>query len=106
MRHKNILLSAILCVLIPGQAKASSAVTTENFPACTKKEWIEDIRKFVAAKDINSFNAYINTGKCIILEKGVNVTVTNSSGTFGNNIEFAYSGVKLWTVRDALRITN
>lgn len=98
------MLLIIILLVISGQANASSAVTTENFPACAKKEWIEDIRKFVGSKDTNSFNAYINTGKCLILEKGLNVTITNSSGAFGGNIEFAYNGVKLWTVREAIEI--
>jgi len=58
--------------------------------------------KFAAAGDRASFDSYLNSQKCTILDDGVSVTVTDPPGIFGTIAGFVFNGVKLWTVREGL----
>ncbi|AKH39172.1 MULTISPECIES: hypothetical protein [Nitrosomonas] len=57
------------------EVHAFSAITRGGYVACTKKEWLEDMFRFSAAKDIYSLQSYLDSRKCIILKEGLLVTV-------------------------------
>lgn len=100
---KKYILVIILCGLIPINATALGSATTEGgHIACVKKEWFEDIMSFIVAEDKSSVQAYLDANKCIILKKGLKVTITESPGVFGTKVGFVISGIKLWSVREAL----
>lgn len=101
---KKIILTIMLYSIMPVQAVAAmgSAVTEGGHTACVKEQWFDDVMKFIVAGDKASFQAYLDSNKCVILKKGLKVTVTDSPGVFGTRVEFVYSGIKFWTVREAL----
>ena len=100
---KKLILIIVICGLNPINAIALGSATTEGgHIACVKKEWFADIMKFIVAEDKASVQAYLDANKCIILKKGLKVTITESPGAFGTKVGFAISGIKLWSVREAL----
>ena len=62
---------------------------------------MDDVISFIVAKDMDSFQAYLDSKKCIVLKKGLKVTITESPGVFGGTAGFVFKGIKLWTVREA-----
>lgn len=98
---KKIMLLAVL-VLFSGPVQAMSGITKAGYPACLKKEWFDELIQFVVAKDMDSFQAYMDSKKCLILKEGLRVTVTESPGMFGGTAGFIFQGVKFWTAREAL----
>jgi hypothetical protein len=64
------LIFLVIFGLISSQANAMSATTKGGHTACLKKEWLDDVISFVAAKDKESFQAYLDSKKCIVLKKG------------------------------------
>jgi hypothetical protein len=96
------LILVLIIVLISTQADALSGITKGGHVACLRKEWLNDVISFVVAKDMASFQAYLDSNKCIILKKGLRVTVTESPGMFGGTTGFVAQGIKFWTVREAL----
>lgn len=92
----------VIFIIFSSQAHAISATTNDGHAACFKKEWLDDVVNFIIAKDMGSFQAYLDSKKCIILKKGLRVTVTESPGMFGSKAGFVFNGVKLWTVREGL----
>lgn len=97
------LIIAGIILLLPGQALALKATTVKISVACVSKEALDEMRQFVASGDRDSFNAYIEVGRCIILGDGYDVTVTGSPGMFGGISIFVYKGIKFWTNREGLR---
>jgi hypothetical protein len=97
-----ILLSSTI-LLLPGQAFALKATTVKDSIACVSQEALNEMTQFRLAKDKDSFLAYLETGKCIVVGDGHDVTVTESPGMFGTTAAFVYKGVKLWTPRESLR---
>ena len=71
--------------------------------ACLKEEWLDDVVKFVIAEDRKSLQAYLDTQKCVALKPDLEVTVIEYPGMFGTRTEFAFRGIKFWTVREALK---
>ena len=71
-----------------------------------KKEWLDDMIKFVVAKDKDSFAAYIACKKCIIMKGDMKVTVTDWPGVFGSTTGFIFKGTKFWTVREGINYNN
>jgi len=96
----------VLFGLISTQAYALPGTTKGGYVACTTEKLLDDIVSFVTAKDKDSFEAYVNANKCIILKKGLNVTVTDSPGVFGSKAGFVFKGIKLWAQREALDYGN
>lgn len=96
----------VTCLLLAGlfssQALAMQATTKENHFACLKEEWLDDMVKFVVAKDLASAQAYIKAKRCLVTKGGEPVTVTDGPGAFGSQATYIYKGVKLWTTREAL----
>ena len=105
MKKLKLMLS-ITFVFVFSQAHAMSGITTGGHAACLKKEWLDDVTKFVVAKDIDSFQAYLDSNKCIILKKGLRVTITESPGMFGGTADFVFKGIKMWTYREGLEYGN
>lgn len=96
-----------ICIgLLSTQAYALSGTTNGGHAACLKKEWLDDFVSFAVAKVTGSIQAYLDSKKCIILKKGLSVTVTESPGMFGGTTGFVFQGIKLWTVREALEYGN
>ena len=93
-------------VLFSNHALALSGISKGGYTACLKKEWLQDVISFVAANDKSSFQSYLNTNKCVVLKKGLHVTVTESPGMFGGKAGFVYQGIKMWTVREAFDYGN
>jgi len=102
---KQIILAIVLGFLST-QAYALSGTTKGGHTACLKKQWLDDVISFVVAKDMDSFQAYLDSKKCIVLKEGLRVTVTDSPGMFGGTAGFVFKGIKLWTVREALEYGN
>jgi hypothetical protein len=59
---------------------------------------------FVAQGDRNSFNAYVGSGRCFLLEAGTEVTVTDVGFTTVEFVIRGKPGEKLWAVRGAIDI--
>jgi hypothetical protein len=92
----------IFMIVVSMQEQAMSATTKGGHAACLKKEWYDNMVSFVVAKDKASFQTYVDSKKCIILKKGLHVTVTESPGMFGGTAGFIFQGVNFWTARGAL----
>lgn len=91
---------------IAGHAHAISGVTKGGHAACLSKEWFNDVVSFSVANDKGSFEAYVDSKKCVILKSGLRVTVTESPGMFGGTVGFVYQWIKFWTAREALEYSN
>ena len=102
---KKVIL-ALLLLLFSGQAFALTAITRGGDIACFKKEWLNIVFKLAYAGATESVQAYFKTYKCIILKKGLKVTVINGPGIFGAEAEFVYKGISAWTVREGLIYNN
>ena len=90
---------------IPVESKSAGdgvARTNPDNLACRSEEWFEDAIAFVVAADRGSLDAYVRTGKCIVLKGGVRVTVLDRSGLFGSRVKFAYQGIKFWAEGEAI----
>lgn len=98
---KKVIIFAAL-MLFSSQLVAMPGVTKGGHVACQKKEWLDDMIKFVVAEDMASFKAYVDSGKCLVLKAGLRVTVTDPPGIFGGTAGFTFQGIKFWTVREGL----
>lgn len=101
----KIILSLFIVIILffPTPAMALKATTVKDAVACFNKESLQEMQQFVVSKDRDSFNAYIRTGKCVILKEGLDVTVIDSPGMFGGTAMFIFQGIKLWTPRHGLK---
>ena len=102
---KKIIYSIVL-LLISTQSIAFSGVSTGGHTACFKKSWYKEAVSFVVAGDMDSFESYFDTKKCLSLKEGIKVTITESPGIFGGTTGFVFRGVKLWTAREAFEYGN
>ena len=82
---------------------ASAAETVGGKYACLTKGWFEDVIKFVAADDMGSLQAYLDSRKCFALKDGVKVTIIEYPGMFGGIWEVAYNGQKFFVQREGIR---
>lgn len=102
MQNMNRSVLFIAFVVVFGNVLASAATTNSGYPACLKKEWLDDLVQFSISKDNNSWKAYMNSGKCLMMKGGLKVTVTESPGVFGGTTGFIFEGTKAWTLREAI----
>ena len=58
--------------------------------------------RFSSANDQKSYEAYIKDNKCLILEEGLEITVTDWPGLLGGNTGFILMEEKFWAVREAI----
>lgn len=97
-----VLVMAVVLLLFAGDSHALRATTVGGHSACFSKTDLKDLIQFAVDKDDASFQAYLRSSKCILLKKGFVVTIVKGPGLIGWSTQFAYNGVKLWTVREAL----
>ena len=90
-----------LALLLPIVGWTNPAESVASLPACLTEQWLDDMMDFAQARDQASWDAYVEMEKCVILRKGLVVTVT-SRGLI--KTEFVYQGTKFWTPREALRV--
>jgi len=83
----------------PSRAKGPPNTTNGGHIACLSKEWLDDMLSFVAQSDRASFDAYVQTNKCLVLKDGLKVTVT-SRGLL--TTEFVYEGLKFYAPSEAV----
>jgi len=93
----------LFTILFAARADAAPAVTREGYVACVTEEYLDDFLKYLAADDKYSYMALLERNQCIMLKKGLRVTITDAGFT---RHEFSYRGVKLWTVAEALKVTR
>ena len=89
----------MLPLLALAQAGTTAVTKPDGYVACFTKVWLTDIIAFSNANDASSAQAYLDTKKCIPLAGGVKVTIISVDGS---QVQFAFRGEKLWTVRSAL----
>ncbi|MGM0984856.1 MAG: hypothetical protein ACQEXG_15775 [Pseudomonadota bacterium] len=92
----------VALLLAPMAAHAMPAVTKAGHVACLSEQWYKDMVSFVAAEDMQSFQAYIDMKRCVLVKDGLRVTVTQSPGMFGGTAGFVFRGQRFWTAREAL----
>mgnify|MGYP006866710402 CR=1 FL=1 len=97
-----IVLSVVTLLISSSPALALRATTTGGHVACFSESDLDDMVSFAVSNDKASFDAYIRMGKCLVVKKGLDVTVTKSPGIFGTKVEFVFRGIKLWTLREGL----
>lgn len=99
---KTIIITAAI-LLLSTQAYAMPGITNGGHAACLSRTWYEDMVKFVAANDQDSFAAYIDSKKCVVAKEGLRVTVIDGPGMFGGSVSFVFKGVKFWGARESLK---
>lgn len=97
---KIIIIAASL--LLASQSYALSGVTREGYFACTSLTLLNQMLGFKQRNDTASFQANIDSRKCINLRKGRRVAITEAPGIYGSKVGFTLNRVKYWTVREAL----
>lgn len=104
MKTANALITVGCCLLPLMAAQAGpAAVTASGYPACSTERLLDDFMSFVVANDTDSMQAYLDSKKCIRLKGGVRVTILK----YGPSVHrFAYQGVKLWAMSEALKVQN
>ena len=98
---KKLIISLAL-LLLSSQSLALSGVTREGYVACKSITWLHEVLDFQRRNDTASIQAYLNSRKCITLNKGRRVAITESPGIYGTKTGFALNGVKYWTLKEAL----
>ena len=73
--------------------------TKKGYIACQTDEWLNDVFAFLRTDDNASLGAYLSAGKCIALEDGAEVTVTDWGIA---TTEFVYKGTKYYTPTEAI----
>lgn len=92
-----------LIFLMVFACNVGAAETVGGKYGCLTKGWFEDIIKFVAADDMGSLQAYLDSRKCFALKDGVKVTIIEYPGMFGGVWEVAYNGQKFFVQREGIR---
>ena len=89
--------------LIKGRSSLpKKPITKGGYVACKNEKWLDDMARFRSVGDRERYEAYINEGKCLILEDGLQVTVTNWPGLLGGKTGFILAEEKFWAVREAI----
>jgi len=61
--------------------------------ACLSEKWYEEV---ISNTDINIFNSHIKNKKCLILKKGIPVTLIDTT-IFTRRAVFMFQGIKFWS---------
>lgn len=102
MRLATAVVATVIGWSCLSEASAQLAATTvEGYAACLSEAWLDDLLAYFAAKDNASAQAYLDQKKCVVLKGGLRVTITDAGFT---KHEFAYMGVKLYTLREGLKL--
>ena len=89
-------------IILSNPSYAMKATTDAGSVACFSKNDLSDMTQFVASKDQESFKAYIDAKRCIIMNGGLDVTIVDSPGMLGGYSGFVFRGTKMWTTRKGL----
>jgi hypothetical protein len=76
--------------------------TKGGYVACMKEQWLDDMLQFSLTNDQESYGAYIKDKKCLILEDGLQITVTDWPGLLGGKTGFIMLEEKFWALREAI----
>lgn len=94
----------LIFVLLSANANAQAATTKAGYLACINEQYLDDIIQFKRERDRQRGEQYITTKKCVVPKKGLEVTVVDTS--VEGKTQFDYNGFKLWTITDALEISE
>lgn len=95
--------SLAAAVLAASAAPAVADKTTGDYPACGKPFWLEAMVRFEENDQTQSYERYLNHGKCITLRKGLEVEVVRYYGDEDSpRVEFELNGYRFFTVREAV----
>lgn len=94
---------ALVLLSLASVGNAAQAVTTGGYLACLSEQWLDDIITFAVSKDTASVNAYMESGKCIVVKAGLKVTLTDAGWTVH---EFVFQGVRFWTPVEGLKLVR
>lgn len=97
--------SAILgLALMALTAGASAQVTsTGDHPACRQPHWLEAMLVFAEEGQRDSYERYIDTGRCIRLREGIDIEVRSYYGDGRQDrVEFTLRGIPFFAHRDAI----
>ena len=94
----------LIFVLLSANANAQTATTKTGYLACINEQYLDDIIQFKRERDRQRGEQYITAKKCVAPKKGLEVTIVDTS--VEGKIQFDYNGFKLWTVTDALEISE
>lgn len=95
--------SLVAAVLAAAAGPAMADKTTGSYPACGKAFWLEAMVEFQKTDQSESYNRWINHGKCIELRKGLDVEVLRYYGDEeSRRVEFKLNGYRFFTVREAI----
>lgn len=103
MKNKRTRILAIMVLTLLASSTTVAgipAVTQDGYIACQTEEWLDDFLDFLTANDKASAQAYLDANRCISIKGGLQVTIVDVGLT---KHQFAFRGVKLWTVREALK---
>ena len=92
----------VIALLFPIMVSAQSATTNGGYVACRSLQWYEDMVSFTAAGDRASFQAYVDTDKCISVGKGLKITVVDLIGLLSTKVEFVFRGIHLWAATESI----
>ena len=74
-------LMMVAAVMALESTTASAATTNAGYPACFKREWLDDLMQFTISKDENSWKAYMKSGKCLMMKAGLKVVSDRPNGS-------------------------
>jgi hypothetical protein len=97
----------LIFVLLSANAHAITAiaaVTKTGYVACISEQYLDDIVQFKRERDRQRGEQYIMSKKCVVPKRGLVVTVEDTSKE--GKTQFDYNGFKLWTITDALDVSE
>lgn len=94
----------LIFVLLSANAHAVTAVTKTGYVACISEQYLDDIVQFKRERDRQRGEQYIMSKKCVVPKSGLVVTVEDTSKE--GKTQFDYNGFKLWTITDALDVSE
>lgn len=101
--RKTLRTTALTCALLAATGTAAAERTTGAYPACGKPYWLEAMLAFRAEGRDESYERWINHGRCIELRAGLEVEIVRYYGDAGHRrVELELNGYRFFTVREAV----
>ena len=97
-----MIITLSLVLILCSQAFALTGTTKEYGIACISEQYVSDAISFLADKDVQNLQAYIDTGKCVFLKDGIKVNIVKLP-MFGNAV-FVFNGVKFYCPKSSLSV--
>ena len=102
---KKISILVLVFLAISVNVWAQSAMTGTHCTFCETRTWMEDMISFGFAGDKISYNAYIQSDKCLIIKNRIRVTVIKMP-MFSDVAQVAFKGIKVWVNKHQLSDWN